>query len=254
LNFIPLISEEKVEVVAICDHLKNLRFSRRLPNVFTEHGAVMVASVLSTSRAVEVSVFVVRAFTKMREILTFHKKLSAKISELEEKLAGHDEAIRSLFSTIRQMMLPNTEKKMQQIGFSSENKVKSLKGAQISCSHSFFCEKAPKKEVYDIPILKRLDPRRLDGLVHGDLDGLHPGLRRLFGRKFSRCAHRHGPCLGLAFSRSLSGPSDFPDFQEYLDTMVAPQSAVPGRFLRRLPYLSSGGDRVAGRVFFRLSP
>src|SRR5438552_16891680 len=57
-----LTPQEKNEVVAICDHLQSLKFSSTLPHAFTEHGALMLASVLNTRRAVEVSLFVVRAF------------------------------------------------------------------------------------------------------------------------------------------------------------------------------------------------
>src|SRR5271169_3335046 len=61
-----LTAKEKTEVVANCDHLPSLKFSPGLPNAFTEHGAIMVASVLNTPRAMEVSVYVVRAFVKLR--------------------------------------------------------------------------------------------------------------------------------------------------------------------------------------------
>jgi hypothetical protein len=61
-----LRAKEKAEVLANCDHLQTLKFSPAPPNAFTEHGAVMVASVLKTPRAIEVSVYVVRAFMKLR--------------------------------------------------------------------------------------------------------------------------------------------------------------------------------------------
>jgi hypothetical protein len=86
-----LTKREKAEVVAICDHLAKLKFSPVLPNAFTEHGAIMVASVLNTKRAIQVSVFVVRAFVKLREMLAAHKELAHKLVELERKLQNHDE-------------------------------------------------------------------------------------------------------------------------------------------------------------------
>ena len=73
-----LTSHEKAEVVANCDHLTRLKFSPVKPFAFTEHGAVMIASVLNSERAVEVSVYVVRAFVKLRELLGTHKKLAQK--------------------------------------------------------------------------------------------------------------------------------------------------------------------------------
>ncbi|OGQ06966.1 MAG: DNA-binding protein [Deltaproteobacteria bacterium RIFCSPLOWO2_12_FULL_40_28] len=89
---------------------------RFLPNVFTEHGVIMAASILNTKRAIEVSVFVVRAFVKLRQMLATHKEMAHKLTELEKRLGTHDDAIRSLFNTIRQMMNPPEEKK-QKIGF-----------------------------------------------------------------------------------------------------------------------------------------
>ncbi|MDI7261817.1 MAG: ORF6N domain-containing protein [Thermodesulfobacteriota bacterium] len=111
-----LTAKEKAEVVANCDHLVKLKFSPALPNAFTEHGAIMVASVLNTKRAIEVSVFVVRAFIKLREMLATHKELAHKLVELERRLESHDEAIQSLFSAIRQLMTP-PETKRRPIGF-----------------------------------------------------------------------------------------------------------------------------------------
>ena len=69
-----LNAEEKTEVVAKCGHLAILKFSPTHPYAFTEHGAIMLAAVLNTPRAIEVSVFVVRAFIRLREILTTHNK------------------------------------------------------------------------------------------------------------------------------------------------------------------------------------
>jgi hypothetical protein len=115
-----LTEKEKAEVVAICDHLTKLKFSPVLPHAFTEHGAIMVASVLSTKRAIQVSVFVVRAFVKLREMLSTHKDLAHKLAELERKLQNHDESIRSLVVAIRQLMAtpePKPEPPKRRIGF-----------------------------------------------------------------------------------------------------------------------------------------
>jgi hypothetical protein len=116
----PLTKKEKAEVVAICDHLAKLKFSPVLPNAFTEHGAIMVASVLNTKRAIQVSVFVVRAFVKLREMLSTHKELAHKLAELERKLQNHDESIQSLVVAIRQLMAtpePEPEPPKKPIGF-----------------------------------------------------------------------------------------------------------------------------------------
>jgi hypothetical protein len=111
-----LSAEEKTEVVAKCDHLASLKFSPTYPYAFTEHGAIMLAAVLNTPRAIEVSVFVVRAFVRLREILTTHKELAHKLAELESKIETHDEAIRSLVSAIRQLMAA-PERPAKKIGF-----------------------------------------------------------------------------------------------------------------------------------------
>ncbi len=111
---------EKAEVVTNCNHLAKLKFSPTLPYAFTEHGAIMAASVLNTEQAVKVSVFVVRAFLKLRDMLASHKELSSKLAELEsrleERLGEHDEKIYVLAEAIRQLMRkPRTERR--KIGF-----------------------------------------------------------------------------------------------------------------------------------------
>jgi len=108
-----LTKKEKAEVVAICDHLAKLKFSPVLPNAFTEHGAIMVASVLNTKRAMQVSVFVVRSFVKLRELLSTHKELAHKLAVLERKLQNHDESIRSLVVAIRQLMASQSPRSAQ---------------------------------------------------------------------------------------------------------------------------------------------
>ena len=89
---------------------------RYRPYAFTEHGAIMAASVLNSRRAIEVSVYVVRAFVKLREVLRTHKELARKIAELEKRIEGHDEEITALFEAIRQLMEP-PDKPSKRIGF-----------------------------------------------------------------------------------------------------------------------------------------
>lgn len=111
-----LTSQEKEEVVTNCDHLKKLKFSPNFPKAFTEHGAIMLASVLNSPRAVEASIYVVRAFVRLREILDSHKDLAQKLKELESKFEGHDEQIRDIIEAINQLLLP-PEKPKRQMGF-----------------------------------------------------------------------------------------------------------------------------------------
>jgi hypothetical protein len=89
---------------------------RKLPLVFTEHGAIMAANVLNSKRAVRMSVFVVRAFVKLRETALGYKELAAKIAELERKVGTHDQAIASTITAIRQLM-SSPARKRKQIGF-----------------------------------------------------------------------------------------------------------------------------------------
>jgi hypothetical protein len=73
-----LNKNEKLEVVTNCDHLNKLKYSPVNPLVFTEHGALMAASILNSARAVEVSLFIVRAFVALRRAISEHKCLSGK--------------------------------------------------------------------------------------------------------------------------------------------------------------------------------
>ena len=92
---------------------------RKLPYVFTEHGAIMAASVLNSSRAVEVSVHVVRAFVHLRELVSSHKELAQKLNQLERKVGAHDKAIAEIITAIRELMSPPEPKKKRPIGFAS---------------------------------------------------------------------------------------------------------------------------------------
>ncbi len=76
---------------------------RYLPYAFTEHGAIMAATVLNSPRAIEMSVFVVRAFVRLREMLSVHKDLAEKLDALERKVSTHDQAIAGLINAIREM-------------------------------------------------------------------------------------------------------------------------------------------------------
>ncbi|NQT24341.1 ORF6N domain-containing protein [candidate division KSB1 bacterium] len=111
-----LTADEKNEVVTNCDHLGKLKYSSYLPFAFTEHGALMAASVLNTDHAIQVSVFVIRAFVKLREIASTHKEMENKLTELENRVGKHDKAILQLIEAIKQLMKP-PEKARRKIGF-----------------------------------------------------------------------------------------------------------------------------------------
>ncbi len=101
---------EKAEVVANCDHLAALRFSAALPSAFTEHGAIMAANVLNSPRAVRMSVYVVRAFVRMREFLGGTQKLARRLAalerELKQRLNLHEAAIVDILERVTRILAP----------------------------------------------------------------------------------------------------------------------------------------------------
>ena len=115
-----LTAGEKDEVVAKCDHLSNLKYSKALPLAFTEHGAIMAASVLNTLRAIEASIFVVRAFVEMRQIASKYRELADKIRQLEGRLEAHGEQFRIVFEAITQL-IEEDEGPKKQIGYIKED-------------------------------------------------------------------------------------------------------------------------------------
>jgi hypothetical protein len=112
-----LTKEEKAELVTKCDHLGNLKHSKALPLAFTEHGALMAANVLKSKRAVEVSVFVVRAFVRLREMIEQNREIARRLRQLESRVAEHDGQILSLVRAIRQLAVPDDVPAKRRIGF-----------------------------------------------------------------------------------------------------------------------------------------
>jgi hypothetical protein len=101
-----LSGAELGKLVTNCDRFKALKHSSSAPYAFTEHGAIMASMVLNSARAVEMSVQIVRAFVKMRQMLSTVKELSGKFRELEGRLDGHDKEIGAIMDAIRQLMAP----------------------------------------------------------------------------------------------------------------------------------------------------
>ena len=95
-----LTKEEKDEVVTNCDHLKRLKFSPTLPHAFTEHGAIMLATILNSPIAVQASIQVVRAFVRLRQMLASNADLARKLDTLERK---YDAQFKVVFDAIRQL-------------------------------------------------------------------------------------------------------------------------------------------------------
>ncbi len=93
---------------------------RYAPYVFTEQGVAMLSSVLKSPRAIAVNIEVMRAFVRLREMLSSNKELAAKLNELEHKLESHDQAIAGILNAIRELMKPPLPVKKQPIGFVTE--------------------------------------------------------------------------------------------------------------------------------------
>jgi hypothetical protein len=112
-----LTESEKSEVVTACDHLSRLKYSRTPPFAFTEHGAMMVAAVLNSQRAVDVSVFIVRAFIALRRAISGHKELSHRMNQIEQRLVEHDSQIQLVIRAIRELSSPAKVPARRAIGF-----------------------------------------------------------------------------------------------------------------------------------------
>jgi hypothetical protein len=95
---------------------------RALPYAFTEHGVIMAANLLRSPRAVKVSVYVVRVFVQLREMLSAHKELAVKLNEVERKLQKHDGQITALIDAIRQLMATPEAATKSPIGYHTEAK------------------------------------------------------------------------------------------------------------------------------------
>ena len=112
----PLTEKEKDKLVTNWHRFASLKHSSVLPNAFTEYGVAMLAAVLNSERAVQMSILIIKAFIRLREILTHHKSLSHKLRFLETRIDKHDKVIHGIIETIRHMLVP-PEKPKRPIGF-----------------------------------------------------------------------------------------------------------------------------------------
>jgi len=89
-----------------------------LPYAFTEQGVAMLSSVLNNERAIRVNIAIMRAFVKLREMVSLNKELAKKLEKLEHKLSKHDKEITTLFQAIKELMIQSTKEKIKRrIGF-----------------------------------------------------------------------------------------------------------------------------------------
>jgi hypothetical protein len=114
-----LTSADKQEVVANCDHLARLKFSKTLPYAFTEHGAIMAASVLNSPEAVKMSVFVVMAFVQMREQLAANTAILKRLAEIDQTLLEQDRSLGIIWKQIQPLLTPLPAQPKRRMGFHS---------------------------------------------------------------------------------------------------------------------------------------
>ena len=111
-----LTKEEKGELVTNWHRFASMKHSSTLPFVFTEHGIAMLSAVLNSKRAVTMSILIIKAFVRLRELLSTHSDLARKLQELERKYESHDHQIRAVFDALRELMA-QPEKPKYTIGF-----------------------------------------------------------------------------------------------------------------------------------------
>ena len=103
--------------------LNKLKFSSNLPLAFTEHGAVMLASILNSQRAMEVNIQIVRVFIKMRELILSHKDLLIEMEEIRKKVANQDDKIELVFDYLTQFIAQQEQPNIREsIGFKPKRK------------------------------------------------------------------------------------------------------------------------------------
>ena len=112
-----LNEKEKDELVTICDQFETMKHSYHLPYAFTEQGVAMLSSVLRSARAVTVNIQIMRAFVRLRNVISQNKELAVKLNELERHVGKHDDDILLIFEAIRKLMEPPPEKPKPKIGF-----------------------------------------------------------------------------------------------------------------------------------------
>jgi len=117
-----LSAEEKLKEITNCDHLARLKFAKSLPIAFTEHGALMAATVLNSPQAVAMSVYVVRAFIQMREQLAANREILKRLAEIDKTLLEQDSVLRDIYRKLLPLLQPPPEPPKRRIGFGSDDK------------------------------------------------------------------------------------------------------------------------------------
>lgn len=123
-DFMFQLNEQEIEIMVSQNAIPSRKhLGGYQPYVFTEQGVAMLATVLNSETAIQANIAIMRAFVKLREILSTHKELSYKLAQLEKKMEKHDDEIKVIFNAIRQLMAPQPETK-KKIGFRREKEEK----------------------------------------------------------------------------------------------------------------------------------
>jgi hypothetical protein len=111
-----LSKKEWAEVVANCDQLGKILHSSILPTAFTEQGALMASTVLRSATAIQMSIYIVRAFVRMREAMTANEVIQRRLAEIDKTLLMHDEGLRDLYQKLMPLLEPEPEREKRKIG------------------------------------------------------------------------------------------------------------------------------------------
>lgn len=114
-------SEEKEYLIKTYKHLESLKFSPSLPRVFTEYGAVMLASVLNSERAIQVNIQIVRIFTKMKQLMVNYKKVLQRLGGLEAKTLKNSDEIQLIIECLKKLTALQKQTERKRIGFRRQN-------------------------------------------------------------------------------------------------------------------------------------
>jgi phage regulator Rha-like protein len=115
--------EEKEQIILQFEHLSNLKFSSALPYAFTEHGAVMLASILNSEKAIEVNIQIVRVFTEIRQILADNTELRLEIEKIKKKLDSQSKNIEIVFQYLDELLEKHENPQpRRQIGYKIKGK------------------------------------------------------------------------------------------------------------------------------------
>ena len=113
--------EEKEYLIKTYKHLESLKFSPSLPRVFTEYGAVMLASVLNSERAIQVNIQIVRIFTKMKQLMVNYKKVLQRLGGLEAKTLKNSDEIQLIIEYLKKLTALQKQTERKRIGFRRQN-------------------------------------------------------------------------------------------------------------------------------------